>query len=197
MSVAICLSIYLCIYLHFRNSALFLKLFSTILTVSICWYITIYLTTSICSYQSFCLLTFVYIYRFITISIYLSICLSVCVYVCELEYACAYTDTHTHIYIYIYIYIYACAYTDTHTHTHTHTHTYIYTHIYIYIYIYVWSIVYPMKAGFFQAVAVSILQYGCTSWAQTKRIERKLDENYTRMMRAFLNKTWKEHPTKQ
>ena len=31
----------------------------------------------------------------------------------------------------------------------------------------------------------------------TKRIEKKLDSNYTRMLRAILNKSWRQHPTKQ
>ena len=39
-----------------------------------------------------------------------------------------------------------------------------------------------------KAVAVSILLYGCTSWAFTKRIGKMLDRNYTRMLRAVLNK---------
>ena len=31
----------------------------------------------------------------------------------------------------------------------------------------------------------------------TKRLEKKLDGNYTRILRAILNKSWKQHPTKQ
>ena len=30
----------------------------------------------------------------------------------------------------------------------------------------------------------------------TKRLERKLDRNYTRMLRAVLNKSWWQHPTR-
>ena len=30
----------------------------------------------------------------------------------------------------------------------------------------------------------------------TKRLEKKLDDNYTRMLRAILNKSWRQHPTK-
>ena len=30
-----------------------------------------------------------------------------------------------------------------------------------------------------------------------KRLEKKLDSNYTRILRAILNKSWKQHPTKQ
>ena len=102
-------------------------------------------------------------------------------------------------YIYIYIYI--------------HKHT-----IYIYIYIYIYShqntdvgkasqdtpcaslsktvLTDKMKRSFFQAAVVSILLYGCTTWMLTKRLEKKLDGNYTRMLRAILNKSWRQHPTK-
>ena len=48
-----------------------------------------------------------------------------------------------------------------------------------------------------QATVVSILQYGCTTWTLTKRIEIKLDGNYTRMLWAILNKSWRQHLTKQ
>ena len=30
----------------------------------------------------------------------------------------------------------------------------------------------------------------------TKRLEKKLDGNHTRMLRAILNKSWRQHPTK-
>ena len=53
-----------------------------------------------------------------------------------------------------------------------------------------------MKRSFFQAVVVSILLYGCTTWTLTKRLEKKLNGNYTRMLRAILNKSWKWHPTR-
>ena len=52
-----------------------------------------------------------------------------------------------------------------------------------------------MKRSFFQAAVVSILLYGCTTWTLTKRLE-KLVGNYTRMLRAILNKSWWQHPTK-
>ena len=51
-----------------------------------------------------------------------------------------------------------------------------------------------MKRSFFQAAAVSILLYGCTTWMLTKRLKKKLDGNYTRMLRAILNKSWWPHP---
>ena len=62
-----------------------------------------------------------------------------------------------------------------------------------------------IKQDFFQAIAVSVLLYGCTIvllysctvWTQTKPFEKKLDGYYTKMMRAVLNKSWKQHFTKQ
>ena len=42
----------------------------------------------------------------------------------------------------------------------------------------------------------SILLYGCTTWTLTKRLEKKLDGNYTRMLRVILNKSWQQHPTR-
>ena len=48
-----------------------------------------------------------------------------------------------------------------------------------------------MKRSFFQAAVASILLYGCSTWTLTKRLEKKLDGNYTRMLRAVLNKSWR------
>ena len=53
-----------------------------------------------------------------------------------------------------------------------------------------------IKRSFFQAAVVLILLYGWTTRMLTKRMEKKLDGNYTRMLRAILNKSWKQHPTK-
>ena len=53
-----------------------------------------------------------------------------------------------------------------------------------------------IKRSFFQAAVVSILLYGCTTWTLTKRSEKKLDGNYTRMLRAILNKSWWQYPTR-
>ena len=54
-----------------------------------------------------------------------------------------------------------------------------------------------MECSFLQAAVVSMLLYGCTTWTLTKHMEKKLDGNYTRMLRAILNKSWRQHPTKQ
>ena len=53
-----------------------------------------------------------------------------------------------------------------------------------------------MKRSFFPAAVVSIPLYGCTTWTLTKRLEKKIDGNNTRMLRAILNKFWRQHPTK-
>ena len=54
-----------------------------------------------------------------------------------------------------------------------------------------------MKHSFFQAVVVSILLYGCSTWTLIKRMEKKLDGDYSRMLWAILNKSWRQHSTKQ
>ena len=53
-----------------------------------------------------------------------------------------------------------------------------------------------MKRSFFQAAVASILLYGRTTWTLTKWLEKKLDGNCTRMLRAVLNKSWRQHPTR-
>ena len=42
-----------------------------------------------------------------------------------------------------------------------------------------------MKCSFFQAAVVWILLYECTTWTLTKRLEKKLDDNYTRMLEQY------------
>ena len=59
-----------------------------------------------------------------------------------------------------------------------------------------WDLTDKMTRSFFQAAVVSILLYGCTTWTLTKWLEKKLDGNYTRMLWAILNKSWRQHPTK-
>ena len=54
-----------------------------------------------------------------------------------------------------------------------------------------------MKRSLFQAAVMLILLYGCTTWTLTKRMEKKFDSNYTRMLQVILNKSWRQHPTKQ
>ena len=45
-----------------------------------------------------------------------------------------------------------------------------------------------LKQEYFQAVAMSVLLYHCTTWTLMKSLEKKL-ENYTRMLFAVLNKS--------
>ena len=54
----------------------------------------------------------------------------------------------------------------------------------------------PHRLNETQASVVSILLYGFTTWTLTKRMEKKLNGNYTRILRAILNKSWRQHPTK-
>ena len=54
-----------------------------------------------------------------------------------------------------------------------------------------------LKRNFLTSVVESVLLYGPTTWTLTKKQESRLDGCYTRMLRAALNISWKEHPTKQ
>ena len=56
---------------------------------------------------------------------------------------------------------------------------------------------YSVLSEFTWKPVVSILFYGYPTSTLTKRISKKLDGNCTRMLRAILNKSWKQHPTKQ
>ena len=42
----------------------------------------------------------------------------------------------------------------------------------------------------------SVSAWSGVTWTLTKRLEKKLDGNYTRMLRAILNKSWRQHPTR-
>ena len=53
-----------------------------------------------------------------------------------------------------------------------------------------------MKRSFFQAAGRIDTAIWMHSWTLTKRLEKKLDGNYTRMLRAILNKSWRQHPTR-
>ena len=90
-----------------------------------------------------------------------------------------------HIYIYIYIYI--------------TTYIYIYMTIYIYIwqyidkYIYILNVVHPYSS-IDATAAWKKLRFILS--VRSERLEKKLDGNYTRMLRAILNKSWRQHPTR-
>ena len=53
------------------------------------------------------------------------------------------------------------------------------------------------KRSFFQAAIVSILLKGCITWTLSKWLEKKLGGNYTRMLRAIMNRSLRQHPTKE
>ena len=95
------------------------------------------------------------------------------------------------IYIYIYIYIYTYIYSDITMHLAKAGTT-------INRLLIIWksNLSDKIKCNFFQAEVLSILLYECT-WKLTKHLEKKLDGNCTRMPQAILNKSWKQHPTKQ
>ena len=52
-----------------------------------------------------------------------------------------------------------------------------------------------LKRNFFRATVEFILLYGATAWTLTKTLRSKLDGTYTRMLRAVLNISWRQHPT--
>ena len=59
------------------------------------------------------------------------------------------------------------------------------------------DLTYKIKRSFFQATVVSILLYGCTTRFWLNGWRKKLNGNYTRILRLISNKSWRQHPTKQ
>ena len=86
---------------------------------------------------------------------------------------------HTYIYVCIYIYI-----------SIRYIYIYIYVvSIYIYIYLYICVCVCVSRDDEFGIIQIeNIWEVGMAT--------RKLDGNYTRMLRAILNKSWRQHPTR-
>ena len=77
-------------------------------------------------------------------------------------------------------------YTHTHTHKHTHTHIYICIYIYKYIYIHIYTFIYIYTYIYiYMHIYVYIYIYICMYRCK-----------YTRILRAILNKSWRQHPTK-
>ena len=50
--------------------------------------------------------------------------------------------------------------------------------------------------GAFSSPSTTVDQLKYITWTLTKWLEKKLDGNYIRMLRAILNKSWKQQPTK-
>ena len=163
--------------------------------ICICMYIYIYMYVYVCIYM--------YIYVYVCVCVY--VCVYMCMYMCVYVYAyiCIYVCVHAYIYIFIYIYVYMYMYifvarkmiillvilladtlwlvnkwknTDSNV---TASRAYFGTKI---------------NTLFLRQSADYILLYGCTTWTLTKWLEKKLDGNYTRMLRAILNKSWRQHP---
>ena len=99
----------------------------------------------------------------------------------------------------------------THAPTHMHTHIHMINNILftflssLFISSYIFKVFYIRKSSYLYcvvyyntilAVVVSILLYGCTTWTPTKQLKKKLDDNYTRILLAILNKSWRQHPTR-
>ena len=49
--------------------------------------------------------------------------------------------------------------------------------------------IYLNNTHIYQASVVSVQLYGCITWTLTKSIEKKLNGNCTRMLRAILDKS--------
>ena len=115
---------------------------------------------------------------------------------------------HKYIYIYIYIYIYVCVCVCMYIYgrvcmlcksiiSFVTRLTKAWTAIDKLSVIWKSDLTDKMKRSFFQAAVVSILLDGCTTWTLKKWLEKRLDGNSTRMVRAILNKSRRQHPTKQ
>ena len=52
-----------------------------------------------------------------------------------------------------------------------------------------------VKIQFFRSTVESVLLYGSESWTLTKAMEKRLDGNYTRLLRKVQDITWKERKT--
>ena len=50
-----------------------------------------------------------------------------------------------------------------------------------------------LKRNFFRAAVESVLVYGSVTLNLTQSIEKKIDGAYTRMFRAVMNKSWRDH----
>ena len=50
-----------------------------------------------------------------------------------------------------------------------------------------------MKPNFFRETVKSVLIYGPVSWTLTNALAKRLNGNYTPMLRIILNRSWKDH----
>ena len=68
----------------------------------------------------------------------------------------------------------------------------MFQHVSVYLYMYTYS----CTMGIQHLLRSYIQLYGCTTWTLIKRLKKKLDGNYTRILRAILNKSWRQLPTR-
>ena len=54
-----------------------------------------------------------------------------------------------------------------------------------------------IKQDSFQAVAVLVQLNEFTTWTLSKRLDKKIEKNDSKVLRVVLNKSWKQQPTKQ
>ena len=52
-----------------------------------------------------------------------------------------------------------------------------------------------LKIQFFRSTVETVLLYGSSSWTLTKSLTMKLYSTYTRLIRAALNVSWRQHMT--
>ena len=50
-----------------------------------------------------------------------------------------------------------------------------------------------IKLKFFHSTVTIVLLYGSCTWTLTKKLEKKLDDSYTKMLRVVKNVSWKQH----
>ena len=54
-----------------------------------------------------------------------------------------------------------------------------------------------LKSNIFRAAVESVLVYGSITWTLTSSLENKLNGAYTRMLRAAINKSWRQMLTNE
>ena len=68
------------------------------------------------------------------------------------------------------------------------------------IYSFVFNLIVPYTTipiiQFFHTVLPGSGRIDTAVWMLTKRLKKKQDSNYTRMLRVILNKSWRQHPTR-
>ena len=52
-----------------------------------------------------------------------------------------------------------------------------------------------LKVKIFRATIEPILLYGSETWTLSRKLEKRLDETYTRLLRRAQNISWKSHPS--